>query len=267
MRLLMHVRPCTLCSTVPAETPEATRKNLYVRPTDRWIWTRAEQVAGDSLSAFVAEALRSYLRLNQREALAACEAELRAALQMADEAARRADESMAQLVEAQREARAQETPERVAKLGSARRQADLASTHLGVAHARAAQAQMRADQLRSQVDQHEREESDRVVIDLWDDHGYRHQKAFRGHWLLSPVDDFHRTSGEAYEMIWSVAETVKGRFVVYSFDVDWDPEGGIPRGNFEVYESFAQMAEAVPHVIREEIRTRTGRVEVQELDI
>jgi len=43
-----------------------TRKNIYVRAEDVDIWTRAEQMAGESLSQLVADQLRAYV--TEREA-------------------------------------------------------------------------------------------------------------------------------------------------------------------------------------------------------
>jgi hypothetical protein len=65
----------------------------------------------------------------------------------------------------------------------------------------------------------------------------------------------------------SIADALRGRYVVYTIDAGPDHECGEAQAFFAVYESFDSLAAALPHGIREEIRTRTGRVEVEELDI
>lgn len=89
-------------------------------------------------------------------------------------------------------------------------------------------------------------ETGRIVVDIYDQRNDRRsKKAFEGRWIIGD-EDAGETYGFDYEKTgvrgsqeYSVAQTVKGKLVVYSHS-----QGETVSTDFEVYEGFEQMRSA-----------------------
>jgi hypothetical protein len=100
-----------------------------------------------------------------------------------------------------------------------------------------------------------------IELRIIDDQKSEQVRRFRGRWLIDPADGV-RSKAWNWKVIWGVALTARGRFVVYAHHED----SHVP-DEFTVYEDEEEMLDGVPRDILDRVRRALGHQPAVELDI
>lgn len=101
----------------------------------------------------------------------------------------------------------------------------------------------------------------RIEVPVVNDQKERETKAFRGRWLIDPVDGVVSPAWSQH-ITWGIAETEGGRFVAHTHH----HRLAVP-DEFDVFEKEEELAGAVPEDIYAKAAAAMGRIPIEELDI
>ena len=101
----------------------------------------------------------------------------------------------------------------------------------------------------------------RIEVPVVDDQKETHVQAFNGRWIIPPEHAVRSPSWNR-RVLWTVAETERGRYVTHGHD----PERRIP-DEFDVFQDKEEMAGTVPHEVMDKVLQVLGERPVTEREI